>query len=501
MVATKMIWLSSISNRVGNSLFRRPQQATSKASLKAKKKNSPIIGILAFETAKIMTRLVSLYRSLSDPEIQKLRDDVMLSEGVHYLNSVDPGFLLHLACSEKIEDLDRISHAVSRLGKKCREPTLQGFDSIYTDLKLGFLDFTGLAFTAKEIGRKMSKMEKLIAATGELYSGLEILTEIEMSERRLLNWKSFSGPIRTTQVTPEEEALEEKLTRHRENVRRLRENSLWSKTFDQVVALMARAICNVFDRICAVFGPDAASFQPPPESEEEEDLNVKGPEQNFPLTVPRSAPVVYTSGPLERTWTEKPVIAPRNSGPLASTQSRTETKELSFYLGVGYGTPIEIAGITRRRVAPGANTLGAAALALRYANVITLAERLLNNPNSVDAETRSDLYQMLPTGLRTMIREKMWRATRSEDFSDSDESLAEGWREGVGSILGWLAPMAHDTMLWQMERNMERQDFDARPTVMLLQTLFYADREKAEAAIAEVLVGLSCICRHQRGER
>ncbi|XP_068667624.1 protein PSK SIMULATOR 1-like [Aristolochia californica] len=490
MVATKMIWLSSISSRVGNSLFRRPHQTTTKATLKAKTKNSPIIGILAFETAKTMSRLVSLYKSLSDAEIQKLREDVIQSEGVHYLNSVDPGFLLHLACAEKIEDLDRISLMVSRLGKKCREPTLQGFDSIYSDLKLGFFDFAGLVFSAKEFGRKIAKMEKLITATGELYSTLENLSPMEGPERRLLSWKSFSGPMQVEQ--PDWQFYEEKLAFERDNVRRIRENSLWSKSFDKVVALMARAICNVFERICDVFGPDVSGFHP---LEAEGEVLTKA---EYLQTVPRQPPMVYTSGPLEKTSVEKPVVSSRNSGPI-TVQSRTETKELSFFLGSVYSTPSKNAGVVRPRVEPGENTLEAAALALRYAHIIDVAEKLLNNPNSVDAELRDNLYQMLPTGLRATIREKMRRASKSEDFGDSDESLAEGWREGIGRILGWLAPMAQDTLRWKWERQLEQQLFESRPMVLLLQTLFYSDREKAEAAIAEVLVGLSCICRHLRG--
>ncbi|XP_068644845.1 protein PSK SIMULATOR 1-like [Aristolochia californica] len=492
MVATKMIWLSSISNRFGNSLFRRPQQTTTKAILKAKKKNSPIIGILAFETAKTMSRLLSLYKSLSDAQILKLREDVMQSKGVQYLNSVDHGFLLHLACAEKIQDLDRISLVVSRLGKKCREPTLQGFDSIYSDLKLGFVDFSGLAFSAKEIGHKIAKMEKLIATTGELYSSLESLSHTEGPERRLQGRKSFSGSIQVEK--PNWEVYEEKLASQRDHVRRLRENSLWGKSFDKVVALMARTICNVFERICAVFGLYVSGLHP---------LDAQGhahTKAEHLQTVLRQPPIVYTSGPLERTSVKKPVVVSTNSGPI-TVQSRNETKELSFYLGSGYCTSSENARVTRPSAAPGANTLGAAALALRYADVIDLAEKLLNNPNSVDAESRGGLYQMLPTGLRAIIREKMRWASKSEDFGDSDESLAEGWREGVGRILEWLAPMAHDTITWQLERQMERQEFESQPMVMLLQTLFYADREKAEAAIAEVLVGLSCICRHQSRER
>ncbi|KAI3955403.1 hypothetical protein MKW98_018504 [Papaver atlanticum] len=102
-------------------------------------------------------------------------------------------------------------------------------------------------------------------------------------------------------------------------------------------------------------------------------------------------------------------------------------------------------------------------LAMRYANVIILMERYLNSPSSISEYARKDLYQMLPDNLQ-------W----------DDDSVAQGIRDGMSVILGWLAPMAHTTVKWHTERNFEKQNFD-----------------KAKAAIVEVLVGLSCICRYE----
>lgn len=78
---------------------------------------------------------------------------------------------------------------------------------------------------------------------------------------------------------------------------------------------------------------------------------------------------------------------------------------------------------------------------------------------------------------------------------DEDESLAEGWRDALKQIMEWLAPMAHNTINWQLERNLEKTKFDIKPSVLLLQTLHFSDKEKTEAAIADILVGLSCICK------
>lgn len=82
--------------------------------------------------------------------------------------------------------------------------------------------------------------------------------------------------------------------------------------------------------------------------------------------------------------------------------------------------------------------------------------------------------------------------------SSSQSEQAEGWRDALEAIMGWLAPIAHDTARWQSERTLEKQNFDSKPTVLLIQTLHYSDMEKTEAAIVEVLVGLSCIFRYEK---
>ncbi|KAI9117349.1 hypothetical protein K1719_011515 [Acacia pycnantha] len=63
-----------------------------------------------------------------ESEISKLRNEILTSEDVNKLVSSDEAFLLELALVEKLEELNRVASVVSRLGKKCSEPTLQGFD-------------------------------------------------------------------------------------------------------------------------------------------------------------------------------------------------------------------------------------------------------------------------------------------------------------------------------------------------------------------------------------
>ena len=96
----------------------------------------PVVGILAFEVAAVMSRFVSLHRSLAEDEVRRLRTD-MRSQGVAYLTSKDQPFLLRLACAELVAELDKAAAAVSRIAAKCQDPLLRGFDRIYDGLKAG----------------------------------------------------------------------------------------------------------------------------------------------------------------------------------------------------------------------------------------------------------------------------------------------------------------------------------------------------------------------------
>jgi hypothetical protein len=77
--------------------------------------------------------------------------------------------------------------------------------------------------------------------------------------------------------------------------------------------------------------------------------------------------------------------------------------------------------------------------------------------------------------------------------------LAGEWTEAMASILEWLAPLAHNMIRWQSERSYEQQTFVSRTNVLLVQTLYFANQEKTESAITELLVGLNYIWRFGRG--
>ncbi|MBA0730619.1 hypothetical protein Golax_022659, partial [Gossypium laxum] len=435
---------------------------------------SPIkstLQILAFEAAKTMSRLVALYKSLSDDELFKLRKGPMKSLGVAFLNSMDESYLLGLACKEKLEDLGHAVVVVSRLSKQCIDDELNRFEIAYHNKKQGIIDVGNVDFNSRNVGKAIEKMEKYANATSALHASLVALNELEVSEKKMQKPKINI------------DYFNEEINFQRKQVLHFRQISLWSQTFDTSVGLMARIVFVIYARICTIFGPFVPSltciYIPKRKA-----LHMKVyPETSYCLLVDKEKYKEHASksGPIMKASRTKPRPRRSHSGQLCLSgpimkASRTEPKNKSLI-----------------QSAPG-NTVGAAGLALHYANIIIMAESCFYSTTSISNESRENMYEMLPISLKHALRRKL-KGHLSKDLEESDEGqgLAQGWKEALGEIIGWLAPVAHDTLRWQQESDSQQQKLDSEPTALLMQTLHFSDLEKTEAAIVEVLVGLSCI--------
>ncbi|KAE8678307.1 cleavage and polyadenylation specificity factor subunit 1-like [Hibiscus syriacus] len=147
-----------------------------------------------------------------------------------------------------------------------------------------------------------------------------------------------------------------------------------------------------------------------------------------------------------------------------------------------------------RRLKPPPSTLGAATLPLHYANLIIIMEKMIKSPQSVSVDARDDLYSMLPSSLRSSLRGRL----KGVELSASDPVLTGEWRTALRSILDWLSPLAHNMIKWQNERSFEHQNLLPKTNVLLLQTLFFANKENTEVDITELLVDLNYIWRFER---
>ncbi|KAI4349038.1 hypothetical protein L6164_009686 [Bauhinia variegata] len=143
-------------------------------------------------------------------------------------------------------------------------------------------------------------------------------------------------------------------------------------------------------------------------------------------------------------------------------------------------------------------TLGDAALALHYANVIILIEKMVSSPHLIDHETRDELYNMLPTAIRTTLRAKLKLYSKGNHSSLYDANISAGWTMTLTQILDWLAPLAHKMIRWHSERNFEKEHTTSTSSVLLVQTLYFANQSRTEAAIIELLLGLNYLYRIDR---
>ncbi|KAI4384072.1 hypothetical protein MLD38_009840 [Melastoma candidum] len=565
----------------GGSWFRSWWRSPQKGS--AVSRNATVIGVLAFEVASLMSKVVHLWQSLSDKNISRLREEVADSVGIKKLVSEDDLYLGRLIYAEMIESIKHISRSVSRIAKKCGDPALQKYEALFEDLLTLGVDPYGWKFSWKKMDRKVKRMERLIAANVSLYQEMEALGDFEQTLRRMK-----SNDIDPASVLE----YQKKVVWKRHEVKNLQEMSLWNKSYDYVVKLLARAIFTVFDRVKFAFGlqqiadvgamkdnnvlrTDVAtarrqslsvllqsSIHPSenglprfasgsigmstgnsiPVSKAKKSMNFySGPLRGLTTkaSTARAADkrVGFYSGPMSKVTRSGPLFGLtkvqrglwRGNGHSSVLEGRKSNSKQTQSLSVGPLTGRDTNGIepgnaetskdggdlsdisastvdgkissfsSKSKIlnAP-PESLGSAGLALHYANLIIQIEKLVSSPHLIGLDARDDLYNMLPTSVRISLRSRLRPYSKSLDSLTYDTVLASEWSEAMTGILEWLAPLAHNMIRWQTERSYEQQNLVSRTNMLLVQTLFFANQEKTEALITELLVGLNYIWRFGR---
>ncbi|XP_004502632.1 uncharacterized protein [Cicer arietinum] len=557
-----------------------------------------VIGVLAFEIASLMSKLVNLWQSLSDKQIARLREEITNSIGIRKLVSDDDHFIERLICMEIVENMAHVAESVARLAKKCSDPILKGFENIFYGFITKGADPYGWEFPCKKMEKNIKKMEKFISTNASLYQEMEVLADLEQALTRVKSNGELDG------VSLSE--YQKKVTWKRHEVKNLRDISLWNRTYDYTIHLLAGSLFTIFCKINHVFGIQEmvddggannssvlnsdfinrshsvssllqSSFHP---SQNNIARFSSGPLHTITASASaRSGPIVRTnktishSGPLGDSSTKSgPILGKHTnvnfySGPLARTANQSvsvtrtnkKNKIWKFYKhsaaisgketharhsrmtqvgpfkgcmawdsssvadchssvsGVHYGiqnhkenlNPLGLGKVVRhtqsifkslcKLLNPPPETLGAVALSLHYANVIIVIEKLAASPHLIGLDARDDLYNMLPRRVRVALKAKLKPYTKTMASSSVyDTSLAGEWNEAMSSILEWLAPLAHNMIRWQTERSFEQQSFVSRTNVLLVQTLYFANQEKTEEIITELLVGLNYVCKYGR---
>ncbi|KDO42748.1 hypothetical protein CISIN_1g047107mg [Citrus sinensis] len=499
-------WILKMGNQVSNNL---KHALLLEPSSKRNKNPEPkrCIGILSFEVANTMSKTIHLHKSLTDSEISKLKDEILNSEGIKLLVSDDQSYLLQLVLAEKLDDLNRVGNVVSRLGKKCSEPALRGFEHVYNDVVSGVIDVKELGFLVKDMDSMVRKMERFVNATSNLYTEMEVLNELEQTSKK----------FQQNQHEESRRAFEQKLIWQKQDVRHLKEISLWNQTYDKVVELLARTVCTIYAKICVAFG-DSALRRDNPEAHSSVLLKddcrqvsghvqtVSGPFKRVQIPEGFSWSVLALSSSVSKFDADDEIDREEGSSQISGCCTvgnggyKRDHPSYSGYFSQtqslgGEMNSAQFGPKSRLTGYASPSTVGGSALALHYANVIIVIEKLLRYPHLVGEEAREDLYQMLPASLRLSLKTNL--KSYVKNLAIYDAPLAHDWKETLDGILKWLAPMAHNMIRWQSERNFEQQQIVTRTNVLLLQTLYFADREKTEAAICELLVGLNYICRYE----
>lgn len=513
--------------------------------------NKGAIEILAFEVASLMLKVVNLWQSLSDKEVHRLREQIVNLIGLEKLVSEDNDYLMELALNEIIENFIFLARSVARLGKKCRDPVYHRFEHFVNDpIQYGF-QWVGWEYKVQKMERKVKKMERFVTAVAQLSQELEVLAELEQTLRRMqiseLNRvKVLEFQQKVIWQRQEVRSLREMSpwNRTHDYIVRLLVRSLFT---------ILERIKNVFGThpVSSVEGNidcQLRSIECFPRSHSFSALmhaSVHPSENNL---------FGFYSGPIDRS-VSKPGNADKSrkkdkqrhdhhqSSTIRGNHLNMETKRLSHvgpFIGCmsgGSESPflqsckptggsMRLTGVRTKNtdktdnknmesfscsdriysklsffnskcrlwIAP-PSTLGDAALALHYANVIILIEKLVSSPHLIGPDTRDDLYNMLPTTIRTALRARLKSYAKTKVSAVYDAALAEEWSLALMRILEWLAPLAHNMVRWHSERNFEKQQAYSGTNILLVQTLYFANQAKTEAAITELLVGLNYISR------
>ncbi|XP_010533378.1 PREDICTED: uncharacterized protein LOC104809189 [Tarenaya hassleriana] len=151
----------------------------------------------------------------------------------------------------------------------------------------------------------------------------------------------------------------------------------------------------------------------------------------------------------------------------------------------------------------GTEGLGEAGLALHYANLIQQIDSIVSRPSSLPPNVRDTLYNALPVSVKTGLRSRLQTLDPEEELSVT-EIKAE-----MEKMLHWLVPLATNTTKahhgfgWVGEWANSGIDYgkgksgnNNNPT--RLQTLYHADKHKADSYILELVVWLQRLMKAVR---
>lgn len=486
----------------------------------------PVIGILTFEVACLMLKVIHLWKCLRDKKMVQLREEVITSLGIQKLVSDDEDNLMDLVLAEILETFGYLAKSVARLGKRCTDPAYHHLEHIFDyPIKID-LNWRGWEYRSKKMEKKVRKMERFVGVTSQLHQEIEVMAELEQSLRRM------QANVDIDQVKLFES--QRKVMWQRLEVKSLREMSPWIRTYDYTVRILLRSLFTISERIKYVYGINqTGDFEGINDSECD---NIDGclvrshsisarmqssihPSESNPSisdssTIGRSVSNLGSFNKKLKTHYQSSILFGKH--PLARTRRLTHVAPIKGCMMRGSDSPVLLTKSSSIR-SSGAfqnnidkmkdtsskhrllnyfpSTLCHAGLALHYANVIILIEKLASSPHLISLDAREDLYNMLPANIRASMRAKLKLFSKTLAASVNNAALVAELSLAVVRLLEWLAPLAHNMIRWHAEKNFEKKRMVSRTNVLLVQTLYFANQEKTESAITELLIHLTYISR------
>lgn len=143
------------------------------------------------------------------------------------------------------------------------------------------------------------------------------------------------------------------------------------------------------------------------------------------------------------------------------------------------------------------NRLGDTGLALHYANIVINIDNIVARSNAVPVILRDTLYKSLPPSIKSSLRVKM------RSFHAKEELTGAEIKEEMEKTLHWIVPIAINTAKahhgfgwvgeWANTRTEGSRKSTSTSDVIQIETFHYADKEKTEAYILELLLWLNLL--------
>ncbi|KAK1324703.1 hypothetical protein QJS10_CPA01g00420 [Acorus calamus] len=150
-----------------------------------------------------------------------------------------------------------------------------------------------------------------------------------------------------------------------------------------------------------------------------------------------------------------------------------------------------------------AHALGISGLALHYANTINQIDAIVSRPSSIPPNTRDALYRGLPTGVKAAMR------FRIQSFQNKEELTIPHIKAEMEKTLHWIVPMAESTTRahqgfgWVGEwanSSVELNKKQIPNSVIRIETLYHADKEKTDEIILELVTWLHLLVSQIRNK-